>query len=137
MNFRKLSLILCLFMIPSIGLARGEHRKQWKKMMEQLELSDDQKEELREIRKSSKDSHKALKKTIKEKRKTLETLLREDAAEADIRTAHQELQALKQVKVNQRFEKMMSIREILNAEQRKKFHELRPKRKGKHGHDRR
>ena len=136
MNVTRFALVFCFLALPSIAVAKGGHKKKWREMIEQLDLTEDQKSQLKEIRQSLKGTRREQRSTLKNKRDILENLLRDDAPESEIRKAHNELQTIKQALMLQRFEKMMSIRAILNAEQRQKFHELRPRRKGRHGNDR-
>ncbi|SMF63343.1 Spy/CpxP family protein refolding chaperone [Pseudobacteriovorax antillogorgiicola] len=124
-------LMTALVAAPSLSMARGGHHKHWKEMMSQLDLSEEQRTKIKDIRQSSRDEHKETRKTLKETRRSFEELLGSDAAESEIRKAHETLQGLKAKMAEKRFENMMAIRAILTPEQRKKFHELRPK-KGRH-----
>ena len=95
-------------------------------------LDKTQKDELNKIKQNAPKEFEKLraeKKIIREKMK--EAFLR-DANKEELRKLHKEKLKIKEKIAIARFEKMLSVREVLNPEQRKQFQELmQKKRKGR------
>lgn len=94
------------------------------KLIKELNLTEDQAKQVKEIRGR-------LKPTIKEKRtakreamKELAGLMKTDGDEAKIREAYQKLQVARADAEKSQFEMMLELRRVLTPEQRQKFRDL-------------
>lgn len=114
---------------------KREMRKKFKEEMEEkLGLSDAQQQKLQEHRNSHRDQAKQRFASIKELRNGLQTELeKEEFDVGKIRSIHEQLKSIKNEMADHRLEGILEVREILTAEQFKKFHELKGDRKGKWG----
>ena len=125
MKKQLLTAFALAFMIFSHAEARrgghGFHRQIFK----QLNLSDEQKNKLKEIRSGQKEHMKALRTNKRELREKFHEAIRSNKPEAELRKLHGELQAARNTFHTARFERLLSIRKILTPEQRIQFHELR------------
>lgn len=130
--------LLSLFLInPQTSFAKKEGKGHMKEILSQLNLSDEQKEQLKAARKENKKLGKGQKEEIKKLWQQMKDKFGTAASESEMRSLHNKLMSLKSEKREKRFNRIMKIRNILNVEQRKKFQQLRmAKRKGKkHGFD--
>lgn len=134
---KSISLILLSLMLASPALAkRGRGEGKHGQMFKQLDLSSEQKTELKEIRESRKEKMKALKTTKKESGKTFREAMKADASNSSLKSLHNKmLTAGKQLK-KYRFETMLKTRAVLTDTQRKKFGELKKEGRGKRRHHR-
>ncbi len=131
-NFTVLiAILLGLSLISQPSLAKPG-KGHFKRMMKKLELTAEQKEKMKELRKNNPDM-KAKRAEMREVRKKFKEALGSDASKVELTKLHNELQSKKTEIAKIRFEKMLSIREILTPEQRKLFQEMRQKR-GKKNH---
>lgn len=96
-----------------------------KKIMAQLNLSEEQKTQLKEMRKENKKMPKANGKSMKEAREKMKEKFASNAPESELRALHEEISKLKAEKADKRFNRLMKMRNILTLEQRAKFQELR------------
>lgn len=103
------------------------------RIIKQLDLTDEQKLELKKIKQQDKAESKALAEKLKASRKATKEALNENSSEETLRAKHKEHQKLRNQMDDLRFEKMMSIQKILTPEQKKKFHELMKEKKGRKG----
>lgn len=94
------------------------------KLIKELNLTEDQAKQVKEIRSR-------LKPTIKEKRtakreamKELAGLMKADGDEAKIRDAYSKLQVARSEAEKSQFEMMLELRRVLSPEQRQKFRDL-------------
>lgn len=99
------------------------------RMFEKLDLSEEQRKKLAEIRKSNAEKVKALQEKLKEAHQKLDSSLDSDASEDVLKKQHQALQDLQNEMSDLRFENILAVRKVLTPEQRKKFSEMR-KQKG-------
>lgn len=133
-----LALVLPLVGMTQNANARGKRGGQGK-VMKELNLSKDQKKQMKALKKGKKESMKAQRTKMKELRKSMHEAMKNNASESDLRGKHKALHDAKRSMADARLENMLAVRKILNDEQRKKFHELKAKqwegRKGKRGHD--
>ncbi|MBL7665845.1 MAG: Spy/CpxP family protein refolding chaperone, partial [Bacteriovoracaceae bacterium] len=106
------------------GKGRGGH---FKEMFEKLNLSAEQKTQLENLRKGDKDKEgmKAKRQQKKELRKKMDEAFAGNASKEELTKLHTEMQSLRTEADNARFQRILSIREILTPEQRKKFQELK------------
>jgi len=112
--------------------SKGERSEFHDKILRKLNLTEEQKKKLAEMRKQEKESMRALREKVKAAREKFEQSLNADVSSADLKNVHQNFQTAKTEMANARFEKILKIREILTPEQKKKFKELREKRKHDH-----
>ncbi len=131
-NFMVLITILLGLSVISQPLMAKPGKGHFKKMMKKLELTAEQKEKMKDLRKNNPDM-KAKRAEMREVRKKFKEALGSDASKGELTKLHNELQSKKTEIAKIRFEKMLSIREILTPEQRKIFQEMRQKR-GKKKH---
>jgi Spy/CpxP family protein refolding chaperone len=100
--------------------------------MEELNLTDEQKEKIRKIREASKkNDNKERRDSIRKKRLALEEALNGEAKDEEIRLINKELQVLDAVVNTEKLEQMIQIRNVLTPEQRKKFATLKKQRMAK------
>lgn len=133
-----LILLLGVFLNPIASMAReGKDHGGMKEIMKQLDLTDEQKEKLKSLREENKKMEKGDKGEIKELWKQMEEKFGTSASESELRTLHDKMKSLRTQKADNRFNRLMKIRNILTVEQRKKFQELRKKdhRGGRRHHD--
>lgn len=135
LNLNLLAIIgvLSLFLIGQASQAhadddrRGGGGGHMKKMMEDLDLTDDQKTKIKEIHEKFKESNKDNHDKIKTAHENLRNKMTSDASNDELRKLHLELMQLKITMGTKRFENMLEIRSILTDEQRKKFKGFGPK----------
>lgn len=97
----------------------------FKKIKDQLDLTDEQKNKLKEMKathgkKAMKEAHEKMDTA----QKALEDALRSDASDEMVRVQFSELQKIQEEFAKARFEKVMMIRSILTSEQRAKLKSL-------------
>jgi len=136
----KRTFILAIFtfglMLGSVSHAEiDNHSKQrhygkmFKHLLEQLDLTDDQLDQIKTLRESGGPVMKALRATKKKAVIDLDNvLMREGGSESDLRVAFVNLQNAKAALESKRFDNMLAIRRLLNPQQQVKFYELSPKR---------
>lgn len=94
------------------------------KLMEQLNLSQDQKQKLKDIQSQYKDTISQRKQAVRQATKELRDMMAGDAKVEDIRTKHKQVQGLRQQLEESTFDSMLAMREVLTSEQRKRFAQL-------------
>lgn len=115
------------------GKQKGQHGERgFAKILKQLDLSDDQKQKLKEFRKEKKEDRKSHKGDMKAMHEKMKQAFISGKSEAELKTLHNEIKAQKIEKMDKRFEHMMKIRSVLTQEQRAKFFELQHSMRGKH-----
>ena len=98
------------------------------KVLQQLNLTNDQNEKLKEHRIKHRQKAKQLSEDIQAKRKKLaEELKTSEPNTKEIKQIHSELKNLKAKKADHRLEGILEVRKILTTEQYSKFIELRGK----------
>ena len=130
--------VLFVTLIPiHLEAGPGGGKKGIRHVMEQLDLSDQQKEQIKEIRKGAKEQRKILRQAVRNAHQVLDQALESNNDDGTIRSAFSELETKKGAISRFRFEHMMKIRSILTPDQRSEFQRLRPKgkRRGKHDHN--
>ncbi len=99
-----------------------------------LNLSDQQMQQLGEIRKKYRPQMQSLAQQMQGKAKELNRMMQGNASEDQLRSKHQEIANLRQQMGNIRFESMLEMRKILTAEQRQKLAQfLQQRRQGRGG----
>lgn len=142
-------LLLVALLVSSLNIIAGDdsdsHEKRgfrgkghMMKLMKELNLSDEQKEQMKALRGDSKNNRKEKRKEIKELKAKLDSLFITDAKDSELIAIHKKIMAIKAEQGESRFEGLLKKRAILTVEQRKKFIELKPKhrRGGFKGRDR-
>lgn len=109
---------------------RGRRGQHMDKLIQQLDLSPEQSEQVEAIREESKAAAEDLKEQMRSQHEEMKSLMASDASTEEIRIQYQEGQALRQEIGNNRFETMLEIREVLTPEQRAKIAELIEQRRG-------
>jgi periplasmic protein CpxP/Spy len=94
------------------------------RMLEQLNLSDEQSQQIEEIKTQSRTNNESLYQEIEAIHEEMRSLLAEDPSVEQLREQHQKMQALHQQLGDNRFETMLQIREVLTPEQRSQMAEL-------------
>lgn len=112
---------------------KGKGRKKERRdFVQALQLTDEQKEQFKAIKKKYKELLPEKMKAMRNARKELQQALSGDGSEADIRQKFESLQKLQAEFSRSRFEKVLSIRSLLTPEQRQKF-KVKEKWRGKQG----
>lgn len=114
------------------GEGRGPH---FKRLIEQLDLSDEQRSKINEIKESNRPEMKAAHEELDTQRDAFHELMKTAATDDALRTAFTKMEEIKGKLALLRFNSMLKIRQVLTAEQRVKFEELKGKR-GPRGHHR-
>lgn len=98
-------------------------------MMEQLNLSADQKQRMESIRNQYKDQIRQREAAVRAARQEMKTMMDGNASTAQIRTKHEQISALQQQLMSTRMEMMLAMREVLTPEQRARMAELMKQRR--------
>ena len=111
---------------------RGGKGEKLNKLMQKLDLSPEQSEQVEAIQEESRTIAEDLEQQMRSQREEMKSLMISDASADEIRTQHQEAQSLHQELGNNRFETMLRIREVLTSEQRAEIAELKSQHRGRH-----
>ena len=112
---------------------RGDRGQKMERMLQQLNLTDEQSQQIETIKEQSQTAARELKEQLQTQRQEMQTLMKSDAAKEEIREQHQVAQSLRQQLENERFETMLEIRDILTQEQRAAMAELMDSYRGRIG----
>jgi Spy/CpxP family protein refolding chaperone len=107
------------------GHARGGEFHE--KMAEELNLSGEQREQLKKVFTNHREERAGRRKAMKAAREDLQKALRSEASQDEVRKKFSELKKEQDALEIRRFEKVLAIREILTLEQRQKFKDLEHK----------
>lgn len=107
---------------------RGGH---FKKMIEELSLSQEQITKIKEHRKQSRTETKALRSQVKEIREKMKASFISDANSSELSTLSSQMDGLRDKIGKIKFSKMLLFKNLLDKEQRAKFMELKPKKRRK------
>ena len=110
---------------------RGRRGGRMRRIFEQLDLTPEQTQRIRDVRQQSRQSTQDLRQQIQAAHDQMRSLMASNASSDQLRQQHQRIQALRQQMANQRFEMLLLVREELTPAQRTKLAELGPK-FGKH-----
>lgn len=110
---------------------RGDRGERMGKLLEQLDLTPEQSQNIEAIQNQSKTDTEALRSQMQTQHQKMESLLASDASTEQLRQQHQQVEKLHQQLDNNRFETMLRIREVLTSEQRAKIAELMEQHRGK------
>lgn len=127
---------IVIFTLLAVSLvAPLSHAKDYKRMgiFKELNLSEEQKEKLKEIKKTDREDLQALRQSKRELRKQLQEAMKSGTSDEELRKLNNELRQAEAEFKELKFEKILKIRAILNKEQREKFNELKSRKwKGRH-----
>lgn len=118
------------------GFEMGQGRRRRRRggdIMEALNLTEAQKDQLQTIRSEYQPRISEQKETLSDAYETLRDMMTDDASSSEVRRQHQQVQALRQEMSDLRFESMLEMREVLTPEQREEFAELMEDRRAGRG----
>lgn len=123
MKLIKLMMCGVFLMNLNMAFAKGDKKGFMKEVLSQLNLTEEQKTKLKELRKDKKPK-KSDHGEIKKLREELQAKYASNASESELKSIHNKIKELRNSKIDNRFERMTKIRSVLTLEQRKKFQEL-------------
>lgn len=132
----KLLVSLCLLSLFAVSpaLARTSSEPvEITKVFEKLNLSADQKAQLKVLRDEMQKKVESNKVAVGEAREKLDSVLDGESSDEAIRSAHTELMKQRNELETQQLEHMLKVRSLLTPEQRKTFSSSRPR--GKNGNE--
>ena len=94
------------------------------RLIEQLNLTDEQKSKVAAIRQKYQEKTKQLRETLRSNEQELNSLLSNNASDRDIRAKHQQISRNRQEISNLQFESFLEIRQVLTPAQRTEFSQL-------------
>ncbi len=115
---------------------RKNRGRGWERMLQQLDLTSEQREKIDEIQEESRREYKALRQEIRDSHQEMQSLLASDASNGELKKQHRAMQRLRQKMGDRRFETMLEIREVLTPEQRAQMAQFRQNRPGNRGFSR-
>lgn len=111
-----------LLVLPSVGWTKGDHGKhKWQDQYEDLNLTDEQMQKVTAIYDESRESHKSIREKIKPLTDELNKMLQSGDSDDDIRKKYAELQGLKTQMSDQKVDKVLKIRDLLDDGQKAKY----------------
>jgi len=105
--------------------AESDHKRRKDAWLEELNLSPEQQEQLKQIREKNKEGIKKQKQAMKAERRKLQEAFQSDASDATIKAQFNKVQDQRRAFGEARFDQVLEIRKILTPEQRKKFRAMR------------
>ena len=99
------------------------------RLIEQLNLTDEQKSKVAAIRQKYQEKTKQLRETLRSNEQELNSLLSNNASDRDIRAKHQQVSRNRQEISNLQFESFLEIRQVLTPAQRQEFSQLMQERR--------
>jgi len=131
-----LFLILTVASVATPALAKGKHshrkgKERISKMIEKLDLSEDQKKKIKEINKTARSEMKAARDKAHKDHEAFHTGVKEQKSDEELTKLHETMIASHGDKMRARLNKLLKIRAVLTKEQQVKFGEMMGK--GKHG----
>jgi len=116
-----------LFIAQTSSPQRPESRRvnnSRERLIEQLNLTDDQKSKIAAIRQKYRGQMQKLRETMRSNQQELNSLLSNNASDRDIRSKHQQISRNRQEISNLQFESFLEIRQVLTPSQRTEFSQL-------------
>lgn len=127
----KITLLLLMACFTSeVALAQVPARnpeRQIHEVLKTVQLDPEQKVKVRQIRESSRNQLQGLRDELDKNRRALDEQLDNNADDAAVRQAFQNLQVARLALEKARFERMLAIRAVLSEQQRSAFQSLRQK----------
>jgi Spy/CpxP family protein refolding chaperone len=99
------------------------------RLIEQLNLTDDQKSKIAANRQKYRGQMQKLRETMRSNQQELNSLLSNNASDRDIRSKHQQISRNRQEISNLQFESFLEIRQVLTPAQRTEFSQLMQERR--------
>jgi protein CpxP len=99
------------------------------KLIEQLDLTDDQKSKITAIRQKYQERTKQIRETLRINEQELDTLLANNASDRDIRSKHEQISRNRQEMNNLQFDSFLEIRQVLTPTQKAEFAKLMQERR--------
>jgi Spy/CpxP family protein refolding chaperone len=123
-------LILMACFTSEVALAQApahNPERQIHEVLKTVQLDPEQKVKVRQIRESSRNQLQGLRDELDKNRRALDEQLDNNADDAAVRQAFQNLQTARAALEKARFERMLAIRAVLSEQQRSAFQSLRQK----------
>lgn len=118
------------------GFGQGRRGDRAERLIEELDLTEDQVTQIRTIREGARDEMRTLHENLWSERRALHDLMAGDATATELRAQHEQVQTLHREAADERFETMLAIREVLTLEQRTELAELIEQRREQRREDR-
>ncbi|MBE9074948.1 Spy/CpxP family protein refolding chaperone [Microcystis sp. LEGE 08355] len=99
------------------------------RLIEQLNLTDDQKSKIAAIRQKYQEKTQKLRETLRRNEQELNSLLSNNASDRESRSKHQQVSRNRQEMSNLQFESFLEIRQVLTPAQRTEFSQLMQERR--------
>lgn len=130
---KKVLILVALMVFTPLAFSKGPGGGKGDRMrlFQQLDLNEEQKEQIKAIRQGKKEKIKSLKERSKSDREAFKSAMDSDASKSKLKSLRKKMIKSKQSLKDHQFETMLEIRELLTAEQRAKFRELKSEMKGK------
>ncbi len=132
---KRLSILLGVFALTLTMAVQAQAERGHRgmgKIMKQLDLSKEQKQQLQSLKENHKSSMQSLRDKKKALKNKLETAFSSQASDGELKAIHQELLNAKNEIGSKRFDKVLAIRAILTPEQRQKFDSIKSDFKKEH-----
>ena len=120
---------------PNRENRREDREQRRERFLEELNLTESQKQEMQEIRSRYQDDIRAAREEMRQERATMLELMAGTASESEIRSQREKVKDAAEEVHDLRFESMLETREVLTLEQRRQFVE-RMSRSGGRGRNR-
>ncbi len=101
--------------------------------LKSMDLTEEQRNKIKEIRKAGKEASKEIRSALKTGRKTMEDLMKSHANKDEIISKFESIQTMRNKMARARFDMMLAVREILTPEQRQKLSAFLDSPKGRRG----
>jgi len=118
------------FTSPQLLSQRGPNPQRGDRLMESLNLSDQQKQELNAIRQKYQGQMDQLNTELRTRQDELRNLMAGNAGDNDIRAKHNQVASLRQQLGELRFNSMLESRKVLTPDQRQQFAQMMDGRRG-------
>lgn len=112
---------------PENRTRRGNSSRE--RLIEQLDLTDDQKSKIAAIRQKYQERTKQIRETLRINEQELDTLLANNASDREIRAKHQQISRNRQEMNNLQFDSFLEIRQVLTPTQKTEFAKLMQERR--------
>ncbi|WP_052456690.1 Spy/CpxP family protein refolding chaperone [Leptolyngbya iicbica] len=114
------------------GSGEGPRGDRTERLIETLDLSEDQVTQIRAIREGDREEMQALHANLRNEREAMHTLMSGTASDEELRAQHEEIQTLHREVADLRFENMLAVRNVLTPEQRTELSERMAQRREDH-----
>lgn len=107
------------------GKKGGRRHRRGQRWMKELNLTDEQSEKIKEIRRSHRERVKSAREEMKATREALQSTMQSGASNSELKSKHEAKINARNKFERSRFDQMLEIRSVLTPEQRKKFKGMR------------